>query len=270
MVRLFEDARTYQTPPEIHLPFWSFAIGGRVERPLILTYDELRALPQRSIVNTVICADAPFDIQLWETSEWRGVPVALLLQEITRLPGATFAEITNARGYKTSLPLRALEEAIIAFEKDGALLSPEDGFPARLIAPGRYGYKQPRWLTYIALRDRPSGFWEDRGWPLDGLMPALAAFDQPRLTARFNQPARLIGYLSGGARGSAGVALRADGGPWMPIMIDAAPGHTIEWSATWTPPAAGSYAIEVCPIEWTERPQSALKALHQIIVRVSS
>jgi DMSO/TMAO reductase YedYZ molybdopterin-dependent catalytic subunit len=268
VVRLFEDARTYQTPPEIHLPFWSFAIGGRVERPRIFTYDELQALPQRTIVNTIICAGAPFDTQLWEASEWHGVPAALLLREIARLPGAMFAEITNARGYKTSLPLQALEEAIIAFEKDGAPLAPDDGFPARLIVPGRYGYKQPRWLTHIALRDAPSGFWEDRGWPLDGLMPALAAFDQPRLTATLNQPVRLSGYLSGGARGSSGIALRADGGPWMPMMIDAAPGHSTQWSATWMPPAAGSYALEVCPVESAGQPWPTPDRLHQTIVRV--
>ncbi|MFQ3568601.1 MAG: molybdopterin-dependent oxidoreductase [Aggregatilineales bacterium] len=269
MVRLFEDARTYQTPPEIHLPYWSLTIGGQVERPRIFTHHELQALPQRSIVNTVVCAGAPFDTQLWEASEWRGVPVPLLLQEITRLSGAMFAEVTNARGYKTSLPLRALEDAIIAFEKDGAPLTPEDGFPARLIIPGRYGYKQPRWLTYIALREAPSGFWEERGWPLDGLMPALAAFDHPQFAAALNQPVRLSGYLSGGARGSSGIALRADGGPWMPVMIDAAPGHSIQWSVIWTPRAAGSYPIEVCPIERARRTRSTPEALHQAIVRIS-
>ena len=49
---------------------------------------------------------------------------------------------------------------------NGVDLPREHGFPLRLVAPGKYGYKWAKWITRIELVDYDEkGYWESRGYP---------------------------------------------------------------------------------------------------------
>jgi len=67
-------------------------------------------------------------------------------------------------------PLEALEadDALIAYEADGEPLTPDHGWPLRLVAPSRYFWKSAKWLRALELRptDEP-GFWERYGYHND-------------------------------------------------------------------------------------------------------
>ena len=57
---------------------------------------------------------------------------------------------------------------MIAYEADGAPLTPDHGWPLRLVVPSRYFWKSAKWLRGIELRsaDQP-GFWERYGYHND-------------------------------------------------------------------------------------------------------
>jgi DMSO/TMAO reductase YedYZ molybdopterin-dependent catalytic subunit len=83
---------------------------------------------------------------------------------------ARFAVAHAEHGYTTNVPLAALEDprALLAWEADGEPLTPEHGWPLRLIVPDRYFWKSAKWLRAIELTavDRP-GFWERYGYHND-------------------------------------------------------------------------------------------------------
>jgi DMSO/TMAO reductase YedYZ molybdopterin-dependent catalytic subunit len=83
------------------------------------------------------------------------------------LPEARFVRIYSDGGYVTNLSLAEFsgEGVLLADFLDDAPLTPEHGFPARLVVPGKYGYKSAKWVRTIEIieHDRP-GFWETRGY----------------------------------------------------------------------------------------------------------
>jgi hypothetical protein len=130
---------------------------------------------------------------------------------------------------------------------DGAPLPLEHGFPARLIAPGLHGYKMPKWIERIELTDTPDGgFWESRGWSLDGTTGVTAAIlsHQPNADGSVT----LSGIAHAGARRIASVQVSVDGGDGMLIpFTPAEPFALTHWQTDWTPPnaGAGDYHVQV-------------------------
>lgn len=151
--------------PELDLATWRLRVFGAVEQPLSLSYDELRALPQAEIVADIHCVTrwSRFD------ASFTGVRWAELAALARPTPEARFV-VGHAPGYTANLPLDALQadDALVAWAADGEPLSPDHGWPVRLIVPSRYFWKSTKWLTGIELvpEDRP-GFWERYGYHND-------------------------------------------------------------------------------------------------------
>jgi DMSO/TMAO reductase YedYZ molybdopterin-dependent catalytic subunit len=74
-------------------------------------------------------------------------------------------------GYTTNVPLELLLQpgCVLAHKHNGEELSPDHGWPVRLLVPMRYGWKSAKWLNGLELmtEDRP-GFWEERGYHNEG------------------------------------------------------------------------------------------------------
>src|SRR5258708_11800740 len=71
-------------------------------------------------------------------------------------------------------------EMIVAYELDGAPLPMSHGFPARMIIPGRYGMKGPKWLDSIDMVNQESGgYWEQQGWDRNAVVKTTARIDMP-------------------------------------------------------------------------------------------
>ena len=60
--------------------------------------------------------------------------------------------------FGASIPLaKALSpEVLIAFAMNGEPLTPEHGFPLRVVVPGYIGARSVKWLTAISIEDQPS------------------------------------------------------------------------------------------------------------------
>ena len=57
------------------------------------------------------------------------------------------------------------DDVLLAHRADGADLTPEHGWPLRLLVPSRYFWKSAKWLRGLefAAEDKP-GFWEQNGY----------------------------------------------------------------------------------------------------------
>ena len=149
---------------------WRLELGGRVERPLSLTLDELRARPAVELTVTMECAgngrakldprpfSQPWLVEAVGTARWLGVPLAALLDEAGPLDDAVDVAFTGLDGgveggveqrYARALPLaEALaSDAVLAYEMNGVPLPPQHGFPLRLVVPGWYGMTNVKWLA---------------------------------------------------------------------------------------------------------------------------
>jgi hypothetical protein len=248
-----------RTIPAITAAHWSFSIGGAVRHPLILTFDDLRAYPSVEWPCALACAARS---PLIGHANWRGVPLAALLAELDFAPAIQHARIYSADGYHASLTLERLGGALLAYEMDGAPLPPEHGFPARLIAPGLYGYKMPKWVTHIRLGDAPApGYWEARGWPDDGAARPLASIEATQ--AQVNGDILISGVAYAGQEAITGVEVSVDDGDWTPVTFTVEQ-DWVRWQAAWTPGAANGDVV----LRARARTHSQLSRPHTVILRI--
>jgi hypothetical protein len=146
---------------------WRLGVGGLVDRPLSLSYDELRALPHAEQVSTFHCVTG------WVVPNvrWRGVRIGELLKLAGAQPAATALRFTSAEQPYVDSLTRAqalLPDVLLAYEMDGKPLPRAHGAPLRLVIPDMYGYKNVKWVSQIDLvTQAEDGYWEVRGYDRD-------------------------------------------------------------------------------------------------------
>jgi sulfane dehydrogenase subunit SoxC len=161
-------------------------IHGAVEQPLILKLEDLQRLPSVSRIHFIECAGNSAaelagpprpNVQrshgLVSCSEWTGVTLANLLQEVGLKPQAKWilAEGADAGRMARSIPLaKALDDVIVAYGQNGEALRPEQGYPIRLVVPGWEGNMSIKWLHRLHLVEEPSMTREEAAGYTD-LMP---------------------------------------------------------------------------------------------------
>jgi DMSO/TMAO reductase YedYZ molybdopterin-dependent catalytic subunit len=236
--------------PEIKAQNWHLDVVGMVQRPLTLTYDQIRALPASDLTLTLECISNPVGGTLISTGTFSGPPLELVLQQAGIGPDARGVLLTSADGYTENLTLAEIRQGptLLAHSLDGQPLPDRHGFPLRVIGPGRYGMKNPKWLTKIAVTGDPAGgYWERSGWQA-GMVQTMARFDTRPAEVRAGQPVLLGGIAYAGDRGIARVEISADGGlSWQPTALESPlDGYTwVRWSFVWTPPRPGRYILVV-------------------------
>ena len=158
--------------PTIDPDRYRLLIHGMVERPTSYSLADLKRFPKRSHIGFVECSGngggafrttnpkmSPQVLDgLFSTSEWIGVPLSTLLQEVGADPNASWilAEGSDAALMSRSIPMaKAMEDALVAFGQNGEPLRPAQGYPVRLILPGWEGNTQVKWLRRLELGDRP-------------------------------------------------------------------------------------------------------------------
>ena len=152
--------------PDTDLATWDFRVFGEVDDPITLSWDELQALPSKEIQLDIHCVTrwSRFD------ARFRGVHWSELAKLVSPKPAGRYVVAHAEQGFTANVPLRALEDehALIAYEADGEPLTPDHGWPLRLVIPSRYFWKSAKWLRGIELLDHDQpGFWERYGYHND-------------------------------------------------------------------------------------------------------
>ncbi len=147
--------------PVIDTSNWRLELSGLVENPVNLTYDNISSLPSKSITAKLKCVEGPSG-----TAVWKGVPLRTLLDQAILKPGAKEVIFYAADGYSSSLTLTEIDsDVLLAYEMNGETLPADHGYPLRLVAPGKAGYKWVKWITRVEVVDYDyKGYWESRGW----------------------------------------------------------------------------------------------------------
>lgn len=151
-----------KSPPAeaLDLDAWRLVVEGRVRRPLELSLEEVRAMPQAERHVDIHCVTGWSQFGM----SFEGFPLTRLLERVEPLGDARFVrfEAYSARRHDTSLPLAlALEDTWLVHSVDGEPLTPEHGYPLRTLTPSRYFFKSLKWLHRIELMSEDRlGYWE--------------------------------------------------------------------------------------------------------------
>jgi len=158
--------------PDFDPATWDFRAGGLVRAPLTLSYRELLELPRAEVVSDFHC------VTRWSTfdNRWEGVPFREILARVQPQPEATHVMILGHRGsvrygYSTNLPLADLDRAdvLLAMRRNGEDLTPEHGWPLRLLVPHLYAWKSAKWVRgLVFMSEDRAGYWEKLGYHMRG------------------------------------------------------------------------------------------------------
>jgi len=146
-------------------------IHGLVDKPLLLTMDDIRRFPSVSRIHFIECPanggmewraaqlnSLQFTHGMVSCAEWTGVKLSTLLEEVGLKKEAKWAlvEGADAAHMDRSLPLeKCLDDCLVVYGQNGEALRPEQGFPLRLIVPGWQGNVNIKWLRRIEIGDKP-------------------------------------------------------------------------------------------------------------------
>jgi DMSO/TMAO reductase YedYZ molybdopterin-dependent catalytic subunit len=152
--------------PKVDLATWTLTVSGEVEQPLALTWEQLLALPSREVTVDIHC------VTRWSRFDttFKGVHWSELAKLAVPKPSGRFVIAHAEQGFTSNMPVAAIEDenALVAYEADGEPLTPDHGWPVRLLVPSRYFWKSAKWFTGIELRsDDEPGFWERYGYHND-------------------------------------------------------------------------------------------------------
>jgi DMSO/TMAO reductase YedYZ molybdopterin-dependent catalytic subunit len=139
-------------------------VKGLVDHPVVLTLDDLRAMPRTALVKDFQCVTG------WRVPQvhWEGVRLADVLDAAGVQSSAvalTFDSYDGADTESLTLSQARRSDVIVAYRMLGAPVTTEHGGPVRLYVAPMYGYKSIKWLSAIRVVDQlVPGFWEQNGY----------------------------------------------------------------------------------------------------------
>src|SRR5438093_3941024 len=180
--------RTHFPIPSIDRGAWWLRVGGNVENPFPINYEELLELESVTIPVTLECAGnnrnflepkvkgVQWGLGAVGTAEWTGVPLSILLDRAVVRPKACEVILEGADGgmleepkkppgelkFARSIPLnKARADVLLAYKMNGSELPPQHGFPLRAIVPGWYAMASIKWLQRVIVTDQPfTGYYQ--------------------------------------------------------------------------------------------------------------
>jgi len=151
--------------PDLKLDDFRLVVDGLVEKPLSLTFKEIKEMPFYSMIIRHVCVEG------WAAVvAWGGVRLRDLAARAKIKPVARFAFFESAGGtYYESWDLASAlhDQTLLAFEKNFAPLPRDNGGPLRLASPVKLGYKLSKWVvrvSFLAHLPAHKGYWEDQGY----------------------------------------------------------------------------------------------------------
>lgn len=239
--------------PAVDAQSWALSVGGSVQKQMRLSLTDLRALTGATEYVTLECISNNVGGELMSSGSFTGVRLRELLAMAGPKADGTWAAFKARDGYTESIPMSLVQgapEIIVAYELDGAPLPVSHGFPARMLIPGHYGMKGPKWLDSIDLVSHESGgYWEQQGWDHNAIVKTTARIDAPRDGDLVKLGTiSVAGVAFAGTRGISKVEVSTDGGStWSsaPFKAPLSPLTWVLWTFDWTPTKEGAYRLMV-------------------------
>ena len=247
---------TKGSTPFLDASKWRLKVDGLVANPFTLTYDELLKLPKTEKMLTLECISNPIGGNYLGNAKWTGTPLRPLLERAQPTPQAAHAVIYAADGFSTGHPIDRIwnPENFLAYQMNDSDLPPDHGYPVRIFIPGKFGMKQPKWITRIQFVDKAYlGYWESRSWSDDCERWAHARFTDLKEGAKISgKNFELTGYALGNLDGIKAVEISFDDGQsWenTNLFSDPSPLTWSFWKYVWVNPRPGKYTLRVRAID---------------------
>jgi DMSO/TMAO reductase YedYZ molybdopterin-dependent catalytic subunit len=122
-------------------PDWRLTVGGG--RTISFSREQLLAMAQATETLTINCTEG------WSTSQhWTGVRLIDLARLAEAPPGAILRAVSVQSNWTVSLSHEQYSDkrALLALRVNGADLSLDHGYPARVIIPGGIGNHNAKWV----------------------------------------------------------------------------------------------------------------------------
>ncbi|MEJ5945870.1 molybdopterin-dependent oxidoreductase [Pseudokineococcus basanitobsidens] len=155
----------YGRVPRFRPERWTLVVEGatRDGGRHVLDHEAFSALPRRRVRADLHCAAR------WSVldNEWEGVPTRDLVDRHPPADDVTAVLVYAEYGYSATVRLEDLTSprTLLATHRGGEPLTPEHGYPVRLVLPHLYSWKGPKWFRgWEYLTEVKRGFWEDRGY----------------------------------------------------------------------------------------------------------
>lgn len=227
-------------------------IEGLVNNATTFRLADIKALPSASLMRTVECIGNPVGGSQIGNTNWKGALFTALMDKVGVKPNASWVVIHGDDQYFTSLPLSKVTNpnAILAYEMGGETLPRGHGFPVRMLVPGVYGQKQPKWIVKIEFTDHEViGTWEEKGWSPEATINPNGIIDAPTENQKLSGQVFVVkGVAFAGESGVAKVEVSTDKGKtWNLAQIQRGPHNYVwtMWAFPWLLPANGKFTVAV-------------------------
>jgi DMSO/TMAO reductase YedYZ molybdopterin-dependent catalytic subunit len=262
--------------PRIAREDWSLVIDGLVARPRTLSFSDLMRYEKVSVTSVHQCAGSPLapsePTQRVCNVTWAGARLADILAECEPRPTVRFVWSTGAdygdfagvsvEAYVKDMPVdRVNSDVLIAYEMNGESLTPEHGFPARLVVPGFYGTNSVKWLTRVTLaEERASGPFTKRWYndpvqderasasgrtvPVWAIAPqSVIVAPSPDAAIKASGTTKIWGWAWADG-GVSQVEVSVDGGYWQPAALEPASERAWQrFTLSWMPIKCGTATL---------------------------
>ncbi|MCC5578252.1 sulfite oxidase-like oxidoreductase [Microtetraspora sp. AC03309] len=155
----------YGRVPAFRPQSWRFQVFGATASgdAHMFGWEEFAALPRTAVIADFHCV-TKFSIM---GNEWSGIGARTLLEEVPPAPGVRHVMIWAEYGYSANIRMDDFDRdtTLFATDLDDKPLSPERGFPVRIVVPHLYAWKSVKWVRGVEyLTEDRRGFWEERGY----------------------------------------------------------------------------------------------------------
>ena len=148
--------------PDVDGATWRLELAGRITDKRPLTLSDINAMPHVTQRTRHVCVEG------WDyIGEWTGVPLRHLLERVGADLTASYVAFRCADTYTggIDMPTALHPQTQLTTKYAGQTLDKAFGFPIRLKAATKRGFKQPKQIVAIEVTNtRPGGYWEDRGF----------------------------------------------------------------------------------------------------------
>ena len=164
-------SRSHGGTAHIDPNMYRLMIHGLVEKPIVLTLEQLKKYPSVTRTHFIECPanggqewrgpqfnSLQFAKGFMSSAEWTGVYIKTILEDLGLKPEALWmlAEGSDNSEMGRTVPVeKVLDDAMIVWGQNGEALRPEQGYPVRLLLPGWEGNLCVKWLKRLEFSTEP-------------------------------------------------------------------------------------------------------------------
>jgi DMSO/TMAO reductase YedYZ molybdopterin-dependent catalytic subunit len=262
----FYRVDTALTIPQVAARTWQLRIHGMVDRPTIITYEQLARMSMTEHDVTLTCVSEAVGGGYIGNARWQGTLLGPILRKAGIQAGASQIVMRDVNkmtiGVATD-PVMDGRESLLAVGMNGQVLPTAHGYPVRVVVPGLYGYvSATKWVVDMELTTFGAfdAYWVKQGWSQQAPIKTESRIDVPKTHASLAAgQVTIAGVAWAQHKGIEGVEVSVDG-TWYTATMAAQ--DTIDtwrqWYYVWdTTP--GQHVLQVRATDKTGHTQTAVK-----------